>query len=194
MTHDQIVETALCWHRDGKGAALATVVETWGSAPRQPGSQLAISGAGQIMGSVSGGCVEDDLIARIREGGVSAACATNTPTVLRYGISADEAHRFGLPCGGTVELVLEPVSAHSRLDELLRQSCSVNFRALDLAARPVVLTSMVGVGVTAIPELCAGRPTLRIWCDGTYGHYLWETLLDIAGDLGGGAVVARSID
>jgi sarcosine oxidase subunit gamma len=48
--------------------------------------------------------------------------------------------------------------------------------------------------VTAIPELCAGRPTLRIWCDGTYGHYLWETLLDIAGDLGGGAVVARSID
>ena len=82
----------------------------------------------------------------------------------------------------------------SRLDELLRQSCSVNFRALDLAARPVVLTSMVGVGVTAIPELCAGRPTLRIWCDGTYGHYLWETLLDIAGDLGGGAVVARSID
>ena len=57
MDHDQIPEIALEWHRTGRKAALATVVETWGSAPRQPGSQLAISGEGQIMGSVSGGCV-----------------------------------------------------------------------------------------------------------------------------------------
>src|SRR5439155_6189468 len=87
--------------------------------PRPPGSLMAINGRGETVGSVSGGCIEDDLIHRIREGGVQAVCATGTPSVLRYGISADEAHRFGLPCGGTVELVLEPVSAHSRLDELL---------------------------------------------------------------------------
>ena len=80
---------------------------------------MAINGRGETVGSVSGGCIEDDLIHRIREGGVEAVCATGTPSVLRYGISADEAHRFGLPCGGTVELVLEPVAAHSRLGALL---------------------------------------------------------------------------
>lgn len=80
---------------------------------------MAINGRGETVGSVSGGCIEDDLIHQIREGGVQAACAPDRPTVLRYGISADQAHRFGLPCGGTVELVLESVAAHSRLGELL---------------------------------------------------------------------------
>ena len=82
----------------------------------------------------------------------------------------------------------------ARLDELLRQTCNVNFRPLDLAARPVVLTSMVGVGVTVIPELRNGQPAVRIWCDGTYGHYLWETLLGIAVELGGGAVAPHSFN
>lgn len=80
------------------------------------------------------------------------------------------------------------IAGGSHLDELLRQTCNVNFRPLDLAARPVVLTSMVGVGVTVIPALRNGQPAVRIWCDGTYGHYLWETLLGIATELGGGAV------
>ena len=62
LQHDRIPEIALDWHRSGKGAALATVIETWGSAPRQPGSQLAISGEGEIMGSVSGGCVEGAVV------------------------------------------------------------------------------------------------------------------------------------
>ena len=86
MTHDQIVETALGWHRDGKGAALATVVETWGSAPRQPGSQLAISGAGQIMGSVSGGCVEGAVVTEALE-----ALADGTPRLLTFGVSDETA-------------------------------------------------------------------------------------------------------
>jgi len=97
--------------------------------------------SGDTVGSVSGGCIEDDLIRRIREGGVQAACASDTPAVLRYGISADEAHRFGLPCGGTVELVLEPVSARSRLDELL-QACEQRRnteRVLDLRTGAVEL-------------------------------------------------------
>ncbi|MBP8134163.1 hypothetical protein [Zoogloea sp.] len=79
----------------------------------------------------------------------------------------------------------------ARLDELLRQTCNVNFRPLDPATRPVVLTSMVGVGVTVIPELRNGQPFVRVWCDGTYGHYLWETLLGIAVELGGGNVAAH---
>ncbi len=82
----------------------------------------------------------------------------------------------------------------SRLDELLRQTCNVNFRPLDPASRPVVLTSMVGVGVTVIPEVRNGLPAARIWCDGTYGHYLWETLLGIAVELGGGAVAPHSFN
>lgn len=68
---------------------------------------------------MSGGCIEDDLIECIRADGVKAVCPRGRPTVRRYGISADEAHRFGLPCGGTVELVLEPVTQKSRLDEML---------------------------------------------------------------------------
>ena len=118
----RVLRTAVGWHAAGLPVVLVTVARTWGSSPRPPGSLMAINGRGETVGSVSGGCIEDDLIHRIREGGVRAACATDTPAVLRYGISADEAHRFGLPCGGTVELVLEPVSVRSRLDELL-QAC-----------------------------------------------------------------------
>lgn len=114
-----VLRTALNWHAAGFDVVLVTVARTWGSSPRPPGSLMAINGRGQTVGSVSGGCIEDDLIACIREGGVQAACPALGPAVLRYGISADQAHRFGLPCGGTVELVLEPVSARTRLPELL---------------------------------------------------------------------------
>jgi len=105
MTHDQIVETALGWHRDGKGAALATVVETWGSAPRQPGSQLAISGAGQIMGSVSGGCVEGAVVTEALE-----ALADGIPRLLSFGVSDETAFSVGLACGGTIKVLVEPVA------------------------------------------------------------------------------------
>ena len=105
MTHDQIVETALAWHRDGKGAALATVVETWGSAPRQPGSQLAISGAGQIMGSVSGGCVEGAVVTEALE-----ALADGIPRLLSFGVSDETAFSVGLACGGTIKVLVEPVA------------------------------------------------------------------------------------
>jgi xanthine dehydrogenase accessory factor len=102
--HDQIPETALDWHRAGKRAALATVVETWGSAPRPAGSQLAISGDGQIMGSVSGGCVEGAVVAEAME-----ALADSKPRVLTYGVSDDDAFAVGLACGGTIRVLVEPV-------------------------------------------------------------------------------------
>jgi len=115
-----VLRTARDWHAAGQPVVLVTVMRTWGSSPRPPGSLMAISGHGETVGSVSGGCIEDDLIRRVREEGLDAVCAGGHPATLRYGISADQAHRFGLPCGGTVELVLEPVAAHSRLPELLR--------------------------------------------------------------------------
>lgn len=79
------------------------------------------------------------------------------------------------------------------VNELLLQTCSVNFRALPLSEYPVVLTSMIGVAVTVIPSERNGHPFYRIWCDGTFGAYVWQTLLAIAQELGGGAVGAEFI-
>lgn len=83
--------------------------------------------------------------------------------------------------------------AGRKLNDLLLQSCNVNFAALDLNASPVALTSMVGVGVTVLPENKNGVPCYRVWCDGSYGLYLWQTLCAIAQELGGGAVDASLV-
>ena len=105
-SHDQIPETALQWHMAGQGAALATVIETWGSAPRQAGSQLAISGAGQIMGSVSGGCVEGAVVIEALE-----ALADGQPRILTFGVTDETAFSVGLACGGTIRILVEPIGA-----------------------------------------------------------------------------------
>ena len=101
---DDIPETALAWHRAGAGAALATVVETWGSAPRQVGSQLAISGTGEIAGSVSGGCVEGAVVAEALD-----AIPAGRSVLLEYGVSDGDAFAVGLACGGTIRVLVEPV-------------------------------------------------------------------------------------
>jgi xanthine dehydrogenase accessory factor len=111
----QVMRQVAQWHAAGHGVVMATITRTWGSAPRPPGSVVAIRDDGLITGSVSGGCIEDDLIDKARQGVV----AEGRPRVVRYGIDADAAHRFGLPCGGLIELVLEPVQAITRLPEML---------------------------------------------------------------------------
>ncbi|AJP58341.1 hypothetical protein UC34_17995 [Pandoraea vervacti] len=111
----EVLKSAVQWTRAGFFVTLGTVVRTWGSAPRPVGSMLAIREDGHLVGSVSGGCVEDDLVARIRAGD----WPQDRPQVTRYGVTAEEAHRFGLPCGGTLQLVLEPVRDTSRIEELL---------------------------------------------------------------------------
>ncbi len=113
MEHDNIPEAALDWHRAGRGAALATVMRTWGSAPRQAGAQLAVAGDGVMMGSVSGGCVEGAVVAEALD-----ALADGAPRVMRYGVSDDDAFAVGLACGGTIEVLLEPV-AETALPEAL---------------------------------------------------------------------------
>ncbi|MES2182989.1 MAG: XdhC family protein [Pseudomonadota bacterium] len=96
------------WRHAGRRALLATVVRTWGSSPRPVGSTLALREDGAVVGSVSGGCIEDDLIERhAGRDGAAMHMPTGAPTLVRYGVTADEAHRFGLPCGGTLELLLE---------------------------------------------------------------------------------------
>jgi xanthine dehydrogenase accessory factor len=111
----QVIRTAREWMGSGRRVVLATVIRTWGSAPRPIGALSAIRDDGMVVGSVSGGCVEDDMIARVKAG----TLAGNAPATTKYGVSAEEAQRFGLPCGGTLELVLEPLTADSGLDDLL---------------------------------------------------------------------------
>ena len=111
-----VLRTLHGWRAAGRRALLATVVRTWGSSPRPVGSIMALCEDGAVVGSVSGGCIEDDLIDRHTRAYAQAAAATSggahsipsgPPSFVKYGISADEAHRFGLPCGGTLELLLE---------------------------------------------------------------------------------------
>ncbi|MFC0253215.1 XdhC family protein [Massilia consociata] len=110
-----VLKTCDAWLAAGHRCQLVTVVKTWGSSPRPIGATLAVCDDGTVVGSVSGGCIEDDLIDRVRRNGIELA----RPEIVSYGISADEAHRFGLPCGGTIELAIEPLSFDSRIPELL---------------------------------------------------------------------------
>jgi xanthine dehydrogenase accessory factor len=113
----QVLKSAKEWLNAGHRVVLATIVNAWGSAPRPIGALTAIRDDGMVEGSVSGGCIEDDMIARVR----NRDLVQDTPAATRYGISEDEARRVGLPCGGTLELVLEPLGAASGIDELLER-------------------------------------------------------------------------
>jgi xanthine dehydrogenase accessory factor len=146
----QVLKKAAEWVRAGQRAVLGTVVRTWGSAPRPLGALVAIRGDGQIVGSVSGGCIEDDLIDRIRQGGLDLAA----PRRVKYGISAEEANRFGLPCGGTLELVLEPLSAASQLEALLERvgAGRQTMRRLDLRSGAVSLDESGGHDTLTIDD------------------------------------------
>ncbi|KEJ97850.1 xanthine dehydrogenase accessory factor [Pseudosulfitobacter pseudonitzschiae] len=119
-------ELALDWHRAGRGAALATVVETWGSAPRRTGAMLVVSGDGEMMGSVSGGCVEGAVVMEAQD-----ALADGKPRLLEYGVSDGDAFAVGLACGGNIRILVEPVGA--ALDESVLEQI-VQARA---ARRPV---------------------------------------------------------
>ncbi len=153
----RVLGDALAWRRDGHAVTLVTVVETWGSAPRPPGALLAVRDDGVVSGSVSGGCVEDDLIARVKAGERNGA-----PSMIAYGVSKEEAARFGLPCGGTLRLVQEPlrdtgwveqVLARTATHELVARTLTLASGAVTLAAAPrearmhfdgIVLTTLFG--------------------------------------------------
>ncbi|WP_295856268.1 XdhC family protein [uncultured Xylophilus sp.] len=114
-----VLRTLRDWRLAGHRALLATVVRTWGSSPRPVGSTMALREDGAVVGSVSGGCIEDDLIDRYARRGGLQHDADAPPALVRYGVTADEAHRFGLPCGGTLELLLEHAPAAGPLQALV---------------------------------------------------------------------------
>lgn len=99
---DDVLEQAAAWRREGREVAIATVVSTWGSAPRRPGSQLAVDADGALVGSVSGGCVEGAVVAEARE-----LMSDGEPRLLEFGVTNDEAWEVGLACGGTIEVFVE---------------------------------------------------------------------------------------
>ena len=115
-----VLKAAVDWLKEGHPVAIATIVQTWGSAPRPVGSWLAIRQDGQVAGSVSGGCVEDDLIRRVQ----TEILTRDTPEFVVYGVSQQEAARFGLPCGGTLRLLVEPRPELTVLEKLLENITS----------------------------------------------------------------------
>lgn len=129
QSHDLIPETALDWIDAGRDVALATVVKTWGSAPRPVGAQLVIDRDMEFIGSVSGGCVESAVIFEAVDAMQSGACR-----ILHFGVSDDSAFEVGLACGGEIEVMVEPVGAgHGPSVEELR-----DLVAARAARRPVV--------------------------------------------------------
>jgi len=138
--HDRIPETALRWHHAGRGAALATVVQTWGSAPRPVGAQLAISGEAEIAGSVSGGCVEGAVVAEAME-----AIEDGTARMMTFGVSDDDAFAVGLACGGTIRVLVEPVGP-ALPGDLLEGLVAARY-----ARRPVGVETTLAVGAAEGP-------------------------------------------
>lgn len=114
-TDQEVIQTALAWLQQGHDAALVTVLRTWGSSPRPPGSLLAMRRDGLLAGSVSGGCVEADLLQRYGAGQLS----DYAPTLVDYGVKRDDAARFGLPCGGRLELLIEQLDDAIHLQQLV---------------------------------------------------------------------------
>lgn len=178
----RVLGDALAWRNAGHGVTLVTVVETWGSAPRPPGALLAVRDDGVVSGSVSGGCVEDDLIARVKAGQRGSL-----PAMIAYGVSKEEAARFGLPCGGTLRLVQEPVLDTAWIEQLLARTA-----AHELVAR--TLTFATGEVTLSHPE--RGD---RMHFDGLQLTTLfgpkWRLLLIGAGQLSQAvAQIARMLD
>jgi xanthine dehydrogenase accessory factor len=125
-----VLERALEWRREGRRVWLLTVARTFGASPRPPGSLAAIRDDGILVGSVSGGCIEDDLVRRREE------YAGRKPHFVSYGVTADEARRFGLPCGGELEIIVEPEVAPADLEALLARIAEgrIVARQVDLAS------------------------------------------------------------
>lgn len=170
-TDRQVLDAVQRWAAAGHRFMLVTVARTWGSAPRPAGSWMALRDDGLVQGSVSGGCIEADLIERIQKDGFSAA----VPFLLKYGVTREEAQRFGLPCGGTMELLLEP---SSDLDALKALS--------DQIARGQLVQRTIVVG-KAGATLCPGSAGDALAWDGhrltTIHGPAWRLLIIGAGQI-----------
>ena len=170
----EVLKTASLWLAAGLRCELVTVLKTWGSSPRPQGSMLAICADGRVVGSVSGGCIEDDMIAQARNAGLQRS----VPEVVRYGMTADEAHRFGLPCGGTIELAIEPLEPRRSLPQLMQ--LLQRLEAGELVARRLDLLSGAVTLQTALPTQSMQTSSLALI---TLHGPRWRLLIIGAGQL-----------
>jgi xanthine dehydrogenase accessory factor len=130
MNDADLLRQALAWLDDGRRVVFATVLQAWGSSPRPPGAWAVLDEAGALAGSVSGGCIEEDLMRQVREGPLERA------RLLTYGVTPSDAARFGLPCGGTLQILVEPAPPTHLLRELLQrlEQGRLSARVFDLAS------------------------------------------------------------
>ncbi len=172
----EVLRTAVSWLEAGLPCQLITVLKTWGSSPRPPGAMLLLGQDGRVCGSVSGGCIEDDMILQAQQGQWPT-----TPQRVRYGLTAEEAHRFGLPCGGTLELLQEPLGATALpvLRQLLAQLDAQQLlaRRVDLASGAMQIEAArpgpaVQVDATSVTTLHGPRWRLLIIGAGSLSHML----------------------
>jgi len=160
------LQTVQRWLADGHAASLFTVIETWGAAPRPVGALMAIRDDGQAVGSVSGGCIEDDLIAAHAHERATGASICER---LRYGVAAETARRFGLPCGGSVELVRERITGVSDIGGWIERASQGRafVRELDLATGRACYRDLAPGEQTRIEQgrlclACAASPRLLL--------------------------------
>jgi xanthine dehydrogenase accessory factor len=178
-----VLKTALTWLREGRRIAIATVVQTWGSSPRPVGSWLAIRDDGQVVGSVSGGCVEDDLIRRVQ----TEILVRSLPEMVVYGVSREEAARFGLPCGGTLRLLVEPRPEKAILESILAaiEDHQLILREVDLQTGKSVLRPGIktdGFSLSASAMQTSYGPRWRMFVIGAGQLSLYVANFAVASD------------
>lgn len=167
----EVLNRAIAWLESGHSAHLFTVLQTWGSAPRLPGAILVVRDDGHLIGSVSGGCIEDDLADKARQ-----KLLPTTPTVLEYGISQSEAQRFRIPCGGRLQVFAEPLTQASQLMPIVQsiEARQLLKRSVNLKTGEVTLAQVQPEG---LPRLEGG------WFHSYFGPQ-WRLLIIGANQLG----------
>lgn len=137
------------WLDAGFKVHLFTVVQTWGSAPRLPGALLAVRADGHLVGSVSGGCVEDDLADKARHHDLPQA-----PALIEYGVSSEDAQRFGIPCGGRLQIFVEPLQDAAPLKSLLQGMAQRKFirRSVHISSGNARLAEVTPEGLPRIED------------------------------------------
>lgn len=178
----QVLRGIIQWLNDGYQVSLATVVKTWGSSPRPIGSTLGIRQDGSLIGSVSGGCIEDDLIARV----LSKSIERSRPQLLTYGVTREESQRFGLPCGGTLQLVVELLHDANNLQHILNAmeqglivSRNLNMQTGQLTIQPATYKQTLSFDEKGLKAVFGPRWRLLIIGAAQVSHYLADMALSL---------------